>query len=121
MNEYDLLLRGLVVVIVLIAIPIAFIHDKKLHEEQPSVRPYKWGYYIGYAGLIGSVLFIFLVVLFSAALALFLVLSIPQAIASYYIIRRKKWAWVLGTILTLNPILWIAHIFYGRNRWGEFG
>ncbi len=120
MNEYDLL-RGLVVVSALIAIPIAFIHDKKLHAEQLSVRPYKWGYYIGYAGLIGSALFTFYVVLFSAALALVLVISIPEAISSYYIIRRKKWAWVLGTILSLNPILWIAHIFYGRNRWGEFG
>ncbi len=120
MNEGELL-SGLVAVSALIAIPIAFIHDKKLHEEQLSVRPYKWGYYIGYAGLIGSVLFTFFVVLFSTALALFLVLSIPQAIASYYIIRRKKWAWVLGTILTLNPILWIAHTFYGRNHWGEFG
>ena len=38
----------------------------------------------------------------------------------YYVIRRKKWAWVMGTVISLNPVVWITNVIYGRRRWKEF-
>lgn len=42
------------------------------------------------------------------------------AFFGYKIIKRKKWSWILGTIMSLNPILFIINWIYARNRWDEF-
>jgi TPR repeat protein len=43
------------------------------------------------------------------------------ALCGWFIIQRKRWAWVLGTVLSFNILVWIINYIYGRNRWGEFG
>ena len=42
------------------------------------------------------------------------------AVSGWFIIQRKRWAWVVGTIASLNPLMWIINYIYGRNRWREF-
>jgi hypothetical protein len=51
------------------------------------------------------------------ALTMWLALS---AVSGWFIIQRKRWAWVGGTILSFNILVWIINYIYGRNRWGEF-
>ncbi len=53
-----------------------------------------------------------LVVILSYALAI--------AVTHFFITKRQRWAWVIGTILQFNPILWVINGFYARNRWAEF-
>ncbi len=42
-----------------------------------------------------------------------------SAVAHYFIIKRNKWAWIIGGILELNPVLWVTNYMYLKNRWGE--
>ena len=42
-----------------------------------------------------------------------------SAVAHYFIIKRNKWAWIIGGILELNPVLWVTNYMYLKNRWVE--
>ena|ERR1700730_13395302 len=42
------------------------------------------------------------------------------AACGYFCIRRRRWAWIMTTIATLNPLVWIINYIYGANRWSEF-
>lgn len=33
------------------------------------------------------------------------------------VIRKNKYAFLLSTLISLNPILWIANLIYLKNRW----
>jgi len=113
-----------------IVVIVSFVVSGKLEtarkSRSPNTRPYRWGYFIGSVWLGQAALA--LLMLYSAASfpdiagpALMLALNFTLgAAAGSYIIQRQRWAWVLGTILTLNPVLWIAHFIYVRNRWAEF-
>lgn len=47
-------------------------------------------------------------------------LSLPcMPFPDSFVVKRRRWAWVVLTIASLNPILWIAHYFYVRHRWTE--
>jgi hypothetical protein len=43
-----------------------------------------------------------------------------HAVAGWFIIKRKPWAWVVGTVFSFNIFLWVINYAYGRNRWREF-
>jgi hypothetical protein len=43
-----------------------------------------------------------------------------HAVCGWFIIRRKRWAWVIGTLLSISPAIWIPNAIYGSNRWKEF-
>ncbi|MUM77225.1 hypothetical protein GKC30_06220 [Pseudodesulfovibrio sp. F-1] len=114
---------ALTLVCALIAIPLSLLLDKKLHQKHPEAKPYKWGYYTGLMGMLTYGLLALTLVVTSAvkdqktltALVFFTLSIIPY----YYIIMRRKWAWVVGVILLFNPILWIVNAVYARNRWKE--
>jgi hypothetical protein len=111
------------VICTLVAIPLSILLDRKLHERQPGAMPYKWGYYTGLMGMMTYALLALMLLSYSvldgrqdyAVMLLFVLAVIPY----YYIIKRKRWAWVVGTILLFNPVLWIIDAVYARNRWRE--
>src|SRR6186997_803014 len=92
--------------LVLISGPAAFIAfgmEKRRAELQPNTRPYTWGLFQGLAGL-GSGLVLLGVAVIAA---LFVPSSAPQAmglallmiafysIPGYFVLKRKRWAWVV--------------------------
>jgi amino acid permease len=107
----------------LIAIPLALLLDKKLHQKHPGAMPYKWGYYTGLMGMLTYGLLALMLLAYSifegqeayAVSIGFLLATIPY----FFILKRKRWAWVVGIILLFNPILWIVNAVYARNRWKE--
>lgn len=36
-----------------------------------------------------------------------------------FMYKRRRWAWLVGTLLSLNPIVYIVNIIYLKNRWNE--
>lgn len=121
MNIDTALILGGVATIFLGTLVAAYRLEGRHADKAPQTLPYTWGYWTGCSWLVWSSL------LGTGLLAtsksddavwvgmLFLVLAIP----GYYVIKRRRWAWIVVTILSFSPILWIAHWIYGRNRWAE--
>jgi len=119
--EFTLLLLTWLSLIAPFILP--FILENKRRKKFPETRPYRWGYFIGFCSI--AVAFSLLDILISRNLDFFSCSIVSAVIAIYFllgffIIKRKRWAVVIGTILTLNPIIWICNIFYLKKRWREF-
>lgn len=106
-----------------VCIFMSFGMDKKLKKRLPHTRPYKWGFFVGCICVASGV------VLFSACLffpiepwqtAFVMGCCCVFTVTGHSIIKRKKWAWVVGTILTMNPIGWMINGAYAAKRWREF-
>jgi S1-C subfamily serine protease len=112
---------------VIISICLAQVLEKRLKARFPETLPYRWGYYFGCANL-ACAPFAFLFACFAVIFALsekpelFGQFSVYAAylgllaICGWFIIKRRWWAWVCGTILSFNLVLWIINSIYGRKR-----
>lgn len=110
----------------------AFALEKRLKARIPTARPYRWGFYVGSMGLACAPLALFCGaamivagrnerwVTFGECLA-FTVFFALHAICGWFIVRRTRWAWVVGSLLSCNIFVWVINYVYGRNRWVEFG
>jgi hypothetical protein len=49
-----------------------------------------------------------------------LIIVLVWLVPAYYAAKRRKWGWIVFTILSLNPVLWVINWIYGSKRWGEF-
>src|ERR1035437_1896021 len=125
-----LYLYGFVAVVPSICIASSL--EKRLKARPPATRPYQWGFYTGCMGVACGPLAVLTTLGMAVAgingrwetFGLFLALTMwlaLSAVSGWFIIQRKRWAWVLGTILSCNILVWIINYIYGRNRWGEFG
>lgn len=113
------------------SIPISLALNKKLRKEAPGILPYRWGFYFGCMGIAClpvAVLTGLAAVLSGSAgakaevagnLGWSLFFTV-QAICGWFVIKRRRWAWVLGTLLNLNVVTWIINSMYFNNRWHEF-
>ncbi len=135
---------GLLIYFVIVVVGSSLIArrlEAKRRQAVPGTLPYTWGYFWGLAGLVSGCMFgvmgilgvvgphkrlAYLAVVLhgdwrgpqNAAIDLVVAaLFIPT---HYYVIRRKKWAWVMGTVTSLNPVVWIINAIYGWRRWKEF-
>ena len=110
-----------VLIVSAIAAFIAWRLDKKLHEKNPLLLPYKWGYFVGVQAVISSVIFGILITLSfpEEPVGWFLYIT-PVLVSHVFIIRRNKWGWIFGVILHMNLISWIMNFFYAKKRWHEF-
>ena len=106
-----------------VALPVAFILEKRRLRSAPGTRPYSWGLFLGVASAI------FGGALMGAALA-----SVAKSVSALWwalvgglylclgvgVVRRSAAAWVVLNAVSLNPVLWVSGWIYGRNRWEEF-
>jgi hypothetical protein len=118
--------------IILVALPAALIsfilEGRRKNDPAASPLPFTWGYFVGMSGfLMGlycAVLAFFVAVAgkkdAANGAALLLFLAAVWGPAGFYAMKRRKWAWVMTTVLSCNPGWWIANTVYGRNRWHEF-
>ena len=47
------------------------------------------------------------------------IFGIIHGISGIFMLRRNRWWWIIGILITVNPILWIANVIYLSNRWRE--
>jgi hypothetical protein len=120
-----------IVVGLIVSAVIASFLETRRQSKTPSTMPYGWGYFFGLAEIMCVGLFTLLfavcaIILFYhqqwygfGGCAIVSAWCLIQGICGWFIIKRKRWAWTVGTIASLNLILWITNWIYARNRWKE--
>lgn len=104
---------------------IARKEDDKLNERSPDSLTYQWGYFLGYYGIIfaamciGTGVVLMVRGFYHEWFPILLGYLVVYAIASYGVIARRRWGWMLQIPLTLNPGLWALNSVYFSNRWRE--
>lgn len=109
---------------------------KRFADDHPGNKPFTWGFFLAYSGLI-AVPLIILVYGIAAAnddmrstidltrsqaeerFALSLIFGVPQIVLSLFMLKRSRWAFVISTVLSINAFLWIVNFIYFKNRWAE--
>lgn len=105
---------------------LALWYGGKWEEKNPAKLGFKWGYFVIYSTLINNILlfgFVIWIGIQKEEIGLFLFGLVAMAASlavAYFSIQRHRWALVLSTLLSLNPIWMVINIFYLKNRWGEF-
>ena len=129
MTDENIVLFDLYLLIAIgISIRMAFKLEKGLKIRLPHTRPYKWGFYAGCMGIACAPLGLLSLAVIPTAktgedmLAIFAagVWFLVHTVCGIFIVRRKRWAWVVGTVFLCNPIIWIIDGIYAKNRWKEF-
>ena len=108
--------------------PLAFAKERKRKTREPDASPFAWGYYFGYLSIWTALP---VVALFMPAntegrsfalisLAVIVVWTFAVVTSGIFILDRSRIAWVIGTLLSLNPVIWIVNAIYGAKRWTKF-
>ncbi len=119
----------LIITCLLISFPISISMNKSLKKKFRKIKPFTWGYFTAWMGaLSGTLLGVSQLATamdtsgdHSKTIALFGLFFLITAVVHVFMIKRKRWAWLVGIILQLNPILWIINGIYLKNRWDEMG
>jgi hypothetical protein len=112
-------------VLFFIVLAVAFVLNWKLVACEPSSRPFRWGYFFAIydCRIISAALVANRVIehgptnrAIEIGVAAWLLIV---ALTCYPTLKRYRWGWVLGTVLSLNVVIWIVNYFYGKRRWSE--
>jgi hypothetical protein len=118
-------------VAIIASIFVALALEKRLKARTPASRPYRWGFYVGSMGVACAPIALLTILgmvlagmnsrweAFGEFLA-WTVFFAVHTVSGWFVIQRKRWAWVVTTICSFNIFTWIINYIYGRNRWGEF-
>jgi hypothetical protein len=90
--------------------------NRRFQRRNPGKRPYRWGYYLSIASVLGGVA---LGVFLEAGAAAAIVCAAVYAALAWSFARRRRWAWIALTVLTFNPAAWVINLVYLRKRWAE--
>ena len=112
------------------AIPSAIIAlrtNKRLHKSLPDLQSYIWWHFCGVQLIFTSIVFMPMMVAatgrgdITAPVCIgFLIMLTIALVAGCFIVRGSKWGWVIGSLLSLNPLLWLINYFYYRRRVRDF-
>ncbi len=101
--------------------------DAQLSARAPGTLSYKWGYFLGYSGLMTAVAGVIGGVVmtrigFYPGWAPFVVVyAVVFGVASYGVLMRRRWGWIFHIPLSMNMGLWAFNSVYFFNRWKELG
>jgi len=114
-------------IVALPALLLALWRDKKLHERHPSAMGFKWGYFTGFRILFVAIILLPFLVLAALSrdltedevLSFSFLVIVVLLVPGIFILCRHRWAWILYTVCSMNPVLWIINGTYIKNRWKE--
>ena len=136
----------LIILIIIPAIIFSFLSQKRVTED----FSFRWGFFLAYSTILIIIfLFVFSMLLElvispadlekmieeilhshgrskislsedSIFEIFFVSLNIGGLISALFTLKRHKWAFIMLTALSFNPIFWIAHYFYITIRKGFF-
>jgi NADPH:quinone reductase-like Zn-dependent oxidoreductase len=90
--------------------------NRRFARSNPGKRPYRWGYFVSLQALIGGIA---LGILLESGAGVAIACGVVYAVLAWAFARRRRWAWVALTILSLNPVAWVINFIYLRKRWAE--
>lgn len=88
---------------------------KKESTKNVEFIDFTWWVFWGWLGLTLGNLYLVFSLLDNIGLATSLVIT--NSILLILVLKFNKYAFLLATIISFNPILWIVNGFYLRNRW----
>lgn len=100
----------------ILPILLALVLDRRFRRRHPLARPFRWGYYFALESFVGALI---LGALFGSGAGTVIVFGLVYAILGLAFARRRRWAWILLTILSFNPVAWIINAFYLGKRWKD--
>jgi len=102
--------------VLIVPIIAAFVLNRRFKRRHPEARGFRWGYYFSIMSFIaGLVIGLFL----EAGSTGIMLCGLIYALLAWFFARRHRWAWIVLTILSFNPIAWIINVIYLWKRWGE--
>jgi len=115
MNNLEIII-GVAFLCIFILMPIigAYILNKKHLERRQECKPYAWGYF---QGLITFPATLLIFAGPSADLAIFIFFAVIYYPLAILTLLRNRWGFLILTILSLNPLMWIINGIYLVNRW----
>ena len=102
--------------------------EKKRRARMPGTKPYTWGIFVGLTSIFwGAFLFVGVIVMGLTRPSSHMITTIIGAAlvgwayagSGYYTIQRRRTAFVIATLISWNPVWWVANSIYGRRRWSE--
>src|SRR5262249_49090210 len=113
MRSYSIALTliGILLGVTIVPIVLAILFDRGFRRRHPGARPFRWGYYFCLAMFVAG---IFLGIFLELGTVAFIVATVMYGVLAWLFARRYHWAWIVLTILSLNPIAWIINFFYLR-------
>ncbi len=129
----DLIVAGVavpfIVAVVCIAVCLVFAQkrDAQLSVRLPGTMSYKWGYFLGYSGLMTAVagivggIVMTRIDFYPAWGPYVVVYAAAFGVASYGVLTRRRWGWIFHIPLSMNMGLWAFNSVYFFNRWQELG
>jgi hypothetical protein len=89
-------------------------------KHSKSCQPFAWGYFNSLAVItIGASGAIFGIWSYSEDGANLIIWSILMIALGALLYGRNRWAWIVFTILNVNPASWVINGIYLKNRWDE--
>lgn len=104
----------------------AFWHGSIWEKNHPDKLGFKWGYFLIYSmlisGVCGSVYFTWIGIdeVEVGLLIMGIVLFVMSFGIAYFCFGRQRWALIILTLLSFNPIVILINLIYLKNRWSEF-
>ncbi len=101
--------------------------DAELSARLPETLSYKWGYFLGYSGIIAAVLVVvagavlIAIGIYRGWFLIVMAYAVIFGVASYGVLARRRWGWLFHIPLSLNMGFWAFNSVYAFNRWRELG
>lgn len=114
-------------IVALPALLLAMWQDKNLQERNSGALGFKWGYFTGFRILFVGMIILSFLALGAAtgdlsqdeAFGFGFLITVVLLVPGVFILLRHRWAWILYTIGSMNPLLWWINGTYIKNRWKE--
>jgi NADPH:quinone reductase-like Zn-dependent oxidoreductase len=90
--------------------------NRRFQRLNPGKRPFRWGYYFSLQALVAGIC---LGIALELGVAVLLGCILLFAWLAWSFARRRHWAWVALTVISLNPLAWIVNAIYLWKRWRE--
>ena len=118
------------IILLIIVLPVIIIAnrlEKKRKNKFPNQLPFTYGYYCGimsiFVGIMCLIFALYKIIIDEVGISeLVLTLFIGcvlYSVAGFFVIKRKKNAWLFLTLISVNIFIWIINYYYGKKRWNE--
>jgi len=102
--------------VLIVPIVVAFALNRRFQRRNPGKRAYRWGYYFSMMSFIAGIV---LGIALESGVSAAILCGVAYAALAWFTARRHRWAWIVLTIVSFNPVAWIINGVYFRNRWAE--
>ena len=107
------------ILVLVVALPSGFLKNKAWMMSHPDQRSFAWGFFLSYAACLAAIYVPGGLVMGGVNGLATAAYGLVFTVAGVFMYKRRRWAWLVGTLLSFNPIVYIINIIYLKNRWNE--